>query len=103
MYYTWKETALTRVERNIKKMWVADLLNVNLFLVRIREKDETIKPTSFFYDSAGYFEYLFLWKIVKEIELLRLRHFLKPKRHKKILAKPRKTIRLLFYFLEFSI
>ena len=71
---------------------MVDLPNVNLFLERIREKDETIKPTSFFYDSERYFEHLFLWKIVKEIELLRPKHFIKPRRHKFFLAKAVKTI-----------
>ena len=49
---------LSRDSREIK--WMVDLPNVNLFLERIREKDETIKPTSFFYDSESYFEHLFL-------------------------------------------
>ena len=62
------------------------------FWKELEKKDETIKPTSFFYDSKSYFEHLFLWKIVKEIELLRPRHFIKPRRHKFFLAKPRKTI-----------
>ena len=77
LYYIWKETALTRLERK----WVADLAYVNLFLERIRERDETVKPILFFYDSEGYFEYLFLWKIVKEDELSRARHLIKPRRH----------------------
>ena len=93
MYYIWKETALTRLERNIKRKWAADLPNVKLFLEKIRERDETIKPISFFYDGEGYFEHLFLWKIVREMELLRPKHFIKRRRHKKILAWPIKTIR----------
>ena len=86
MYYILKETALTRLERNIKRKWATDLPNVKLFLERIRGKDETIKPISFFYDGEGYFEHLFLWKIVREMELLHPKHFIKPRRHKKILA-----------------
>ena len=77
LYYIWKETALKRLERK----WVADLAYVNLFLERIRETDETVKPILFFYDSEGYFEHLFLWKIVKEDELSRARHLIKPRRH----------------------
>ena len=45
MYYIWKLTALTRLKRNIKRKWVDDLPNANLFLERIRERDEEIKPT----------------------------------------------------------
>ena len=94
LYYIWKETALTRLERNIKRKWVADLAYVKLFLERIRERDETVKPILFFYDSEGYFEYLFLWKIVKEDELLRARHLIKPRRHKKTFAwRSVKTVR----------
>ena len=83
MYYIWKPTALTRLER---EKWVADLPNVNLFLERIRERDETVKPILFFYNSKGYFKHLFLWKIVKEDEWLKLRHLIKLKRHKKTFA-----------------
>ena len=91
MCHIWKPTALTRLER---EKWVADLPNVNLFLERIRERDETVKPILFFYDSEGYFEYLFLWKIVKEDELLRARHLIKPRRHKKTFAwRSVKTVR----------
>ena len=95
MYYIWKLTALTRLERNIKRIWVDDLLNVNLFSERIRERDEEIKPISFFFfDCGSYFEHLLLWKIAKEMELLRPRHLLKPKRHKKTFAwRSVKTIR----------
>ena len=94
MYHIRKSTALTRLERNIKRKWVDDLSKVDLFLERIRERDKDIKPTSlFFFDSESYFEHLLLWKIGKEMELLRPKHFIKPKRHKKILAWSIKTIR----------
>ena len=83
MYHIWKPTALTRLER---EKWVTDLPNVNLFLERIRERDETVKPILFFYNSKGYFKHLFLWKIVKEDEWLKLRHLIKLKRHKKTFA-----------------
>ena len=75
MCYIWKSTALTRLERNIKRKWVDELPNVNLFLERLRERDQTIKPTSFFFDSKSYFEHLLLWKNVKENELLQPRHY----------------------------
>ena len=94
MYYIWKLTALTRLERNIKRKWVDDLPNVNLFSERIKERDEEIKPISFFFDSGSYFEHLLLWKIAKEMELLRPRHLMKPKSHKKNFAwRSVKTIR----------
>ena len=80
MYYIWKSTALTRLEKNVKRKWVADLPNVNLFLERIREGDEEIK-TSFFFDSESYSEHVLLWKIAKEMELLHRRHLIKPKRN----------------------
>ena len=60
MYYIWKSTALTRLERNIKRKWVDDLPNFNLFLERIRERDQMIMPTSGFFDSESYFEHLLL-------------------------------------------
>ena len=85
MYYIWKLTALTRLERNIKRKWVDDLPNVNLFSERIKERDEEIKPISFFFDSGSYFEHLLLWKIAKEMELLRPRHLMKPKVIRKLL------------------
>ena len=49
LYLICKSTALTRLERNIKRKWVDDLSNVDFFLERIRERDEEIKPTSFFF------------------------------------------------------
>ena len=73
---------------------MADLPNVNLFLERIRERDETVKQILFFYDSEGYFKHLFLWKIVKEDKLLKPRHLIKLKRLKKTFAwRSVKTIR----------
>ena len=48
MYYIWKSTALTRLEKNVKRKWVADLPNVNLFLERIREGDEKMTRKRFF-------------------------------------------------------
>ena len=75
LYHICKSTALTRLERNIKRKWVDELPNVNLFLERLRERDQTIKPTSFFFDSKSYFEHLLLWKNVKENELLQPRHY----------------------------
>ena len=82
MYYIWKSTALTRLEKNVKRKWVADLPNVNLFLERIREGDEKMtRKLCFFFDSGSYSEHFLLWKIAKEMELLHRRHLIKPKRH----------------------
>ena len=80
MHYIWKLTALTRLEKNVKRKWVADLPNVNLFLERIREGHERLK-LRFFFDSESYSEHFLLWKIAKEMELLHRRHLIKPKRH----------------------
>ena len=88
MHVIWKLTALRRLERNIKRKWMDDLPNVNLLLEKMRERDQQIKPTSFFFllfffENESYLEHLLLWKIVKEDELLQARHIIKLKRHKK--------------------
>ena len=67
MYYIWKSTALTRLEKNVKRKWVADLPNVNLFLERIREGDEKMTRKRFFFDSGSYSEHFLLWKIARHL------------------------------------
>ena len=94
MYYIWQLESLTRLKENLRKKWVDDLLNLNLFIERVEKRDRTINPCYFVDDSESYFEKLFLWKIEKEDFLLQTRHFIQQRRHKKVYGKPlRKPIR----------
>ena len=94
MYYIWQLEALTRLKENLRKKWVDDLPNSNLFIEGVEERDRTINPCYFVDDSESYFEKLFLWKIEKEDLLIQTRHFIQQRRHKKVYGKPlRKPIK----------
>ena len=94
MYHIWRLEALTRLKENLRKKWVDDLPNLNLFIERVEKRDRTINPCYFVDDSESYFEKLFLWKIEKKDFLLQTRHFIQQRRHKKVYGKPlRKPIR----------
>ena len=94
MYHIWRLEALTRLKENLRKKWVDDLPNLNLFIERVEKRDRTINPCYFVDDSESYFEKLFLWKIEKEDLLIQTRHFIQQRRHKKVYGKPlRKPIK----------
>ena len=94
MYHIWRLEALTRLKENLRKKWVDDLPNLNLFIERVEKRDRTINPCYFVDDSESYFEKLFLWKIGKEDFLIQTRHFIQQRRHKKVYGKAlRKPIR----------
>ena len=38
MYYIWRLEALTRLKKNLRKQWVDDLPNLNLFIERVEKK-----------------------------------------------------------------
>ena len=88
MYYIWQLEALTRLKENLRKKWVDDLPNSNLFIEGVEKRDRTINPCYFVDDSESYFEKLFLWKIEKEDLLIQTRHFIQQRRHKKVYGKP---------------
>ena len=88
MYYIWQLEALTRLKENLRKKWVDDLPNSNLFIEGVEKRDRTINPCYFVDDSESYFEKRFLWKIEKEDLLIQTRHFIQQRRHKKVYGKP---------------
>ena len=67
MYYIWRLEALTRLKENLRKKWVDDLPNLNLFIERVEKRDRTINPCYFVNDSESYFERLFYGKLKKKI------------------------------------
>ena len=67
MYHIWRLEALTRLKENLRKKWVDDLPNLNLFIERVEKRDRTINPCYFVDDSESYFEKLFLRKLKKKI------------------------------------
>ena len=94
MYYIWRLEVLTRLKENLRKKWVDDLRNPNLFIEGVEKRDRTINPCYFVDDSESYFEKLFLWKIEKEDFLIQTMHFIQQRRHNKVYGKPlRKPIR----------
>ena len=44
MYHIWRLEALTRLKENLRKKWVDDLPNLNLFIERVEKRDRTINP-----------------------------------------------------------
>ena len=54
-------------QSTVRKKWVDDLPNLNLFVERVEKRDRTINPCYFLDDSESYFEKLFLRKLKKKI------------------------------------
>ena len=94
----WSNWVLVKLERNIRKKWSKDLVNVNILFEKFHEKDKFFNPTEFFeeYINEKYFELLIDWKKKHEKNCLEEKLHLNRVqiRHKKILGKsPRETIR----------
>ena len=79
MYYIWRITALHRLKINLKKKWILDLPNVNLFIDLVERKTETLNPINFYDDSESYSEKSFLMRSDLE-KLIKLHHFIKKKK-----------------------
>ena len=62
MYYIWRYTALDRLKRNIRKKWLEDFTNVNLFIELFERKFELISPFDFYFNSEDYFQKLIFLK-----------------------------------------
>ena len=94
----WSNYVLVKLERNIRKKWPKDLVNVNILFENFHEKDKFFNLTKFFekYDNEKYFELLIDWKKKYEENYLEEKPYLNcvQIRHIKILGKsPRETIR----------
>ena len=93
----WSNYVFVKLEKNIRKKWPKDLVNVNNLFEKFHEKDKFFNPTEFFekYDNEKYFKLLIDWKKKHEENYLEEKPYLNRVqiRHKKILGKPRETIR----------
>ena len=98
MYYIWRYTALDRLKRNIRKKWLEDFTNVNLFIELCERKFELISPFDFYFNSEDYFQKL----IFLESDLNRMikpHHLIFIETKKKKIRLKRKCIRLFFFYL----
>ena len=95
--FWWYPHVLWKLEMNIRKKWSPNLPKVNIIFKKYKEKDAFFDPRKFLeqFDAKKYFELLMGWKIKNEKKYLEENPYLNfgPYRHKKILAKPRPTIR----------
>ena len=62
MHYIWRYTALDRLKNNIRKKWLKDFTNVNLFIELCERKTELISPFDFYFNSEDYFQKLIFLK-----------------------------------------
>ena len=87
-----------KLEMNIRRKWSKDLPKVNNIFKKYKEEgEEFFDPTRLLieFDCEKYFELLNDWKLKNEKKYLEENPYLNfsPRRHKKILGKPRPTIR----------
>ena len=88
-YYKWGDKALKRLERNIRRKWVRkELTNVNYFIYLVKKQSKEIDPSSFFFNSEGYFMKLMFLKPIMDVMFED-----KEKMKKKTIVKIRKPIR----------
>ena len=88
MYHILRHTALDRLKNNIRKKWLKDFTNVNLFIELCERKTELISPFDFYFNSEDYFQKLIflksdLDKLIKEHHLT----ILSQKRRRKLIRK----------------
>ena len=90
MYHILRHTALDRLKNNIRKKWLKDFTNVNLFIELCERKTELISPFDFYFNSEDYFQKLIflksdLDKLIKEHHLTILPQ--KRRRRRKLIRK----------------
>ena len=69
------------IEIELKKKWISDLPNVNLFIELVERKTEYLNLSVFYDDAESYFEKLFLLKSDLE-KLIKPHHIIKKKKKK---------------------
>ena len=92
MYYIWRYTALDRLKRNIRKKWLEDFTNVNLFIELSERKFELISPFDFYFNSEDYFQKLIFLKSDLN-RMIKPHHLIFIERKKKKIKLKRKCIR----------
>ena len=92
MYYIWRYTALDRLKRNIRKKWLEDFTNVNLFIELCERKFELISPFDFYFNSEDYFQKLIFLKSDLN-RMIKPHHLIFIERKKKKIKLKRKCIR----------
>ena len=92
MYYIWRYTALDHLKNNIRKKWLKDFTNVNLFIELCERKTELISPFDFYFNSEDYFQKLIFLKSDLD-KLIKPNHLFFIERKKKKLKLKRKCIR----------
>ena len=97
-YLFWNSNIIWKLEVNIRRKWSKDLPKLSIVFKKYKEeREEFSDPTRFLieFDCEKYFELLNDWKLKNEKKYLEENPYLNfsPHRHKKILGKPRPTIR----------
>ena len=92
MYYIWRYTALDHLKNNIRKKWLKDFTNVNLFIELCERKTELISPFDFYFNSEDYFQKLIFLKSDLN-KMIKLHHLIFIERKKKKRKLKRKCIR----------
>ena len=92
IYYIWRYTVLDRLKNNIRKKWLKDFKNVNLFIELCEGKTELISPFDFYFNSEDYFQKLIFLKSDLN-RMIKPHHLIFIERKKKKRKLKRKCIR----------
>ena len=92
MYYIWRYTALDRLKNNIRKKWLKDFTNVNLFIELCERKTELISPFDFYFNFEDCFQKLIFLKSDLD-KIIKPHHLIFIERKKKKRKLKRKCIR----------
>ena len=92
MYCIWRYTAVDRLKNNIRKKWLKDFTNVNLFIELCERKTELISPFDFYFNSEDYFQKLIFLKSDLN-KMIKPHHLIFIERKKKKRKLKRKCIR----------
>ena len=88
-YYKWGNSALRRLEVNIRRKWsYKDLSNVDFFIDLVKKQSREIDLSSYFFDSENYLTKLMFLKPIMDVMFDSQK-----KKNKKSIVKIRKPIR----------
>ena len=88
-YYKWGNSALRRLEVNIRRKWsYKDLSNADFFIDLVKKQSREIDPSSYFFDSENYLTKLMFLKPIMDVMFDSQKQ-----KNKKSIVKIRKPIR----------
>lgn len=66
-YYSWGDRAIKLLKRNMRRMWLKDLPNIDFFIRQIEKRNIELDPFNYYFKSEDYFTKLMAVKPIADI------------------------------------